>query len=108
MTGEKSPVIATSTGTASMNMCARLAAPQRRKCDMSLTPTERKKLQRQRDKALGYVETTVRVPKRDLDLVRRFVAALLPPDPVTDPDQLDLLDRIEQEIASDKASPEVP
>jgi len=71
-----------------------------------MTPTQRKKLQRQRDKALGYVETTVRVPKRDLEMVRRFVAALPPPEPVTDPDQLDLLDQIDREIASDRASPE--
>ena len=71
---------------------------------MSLTPNERKKLQRKRDKALGYVETTVRIPRRDLDLVRRFVAALPAPDPVTDPDQLDLLEKIDQEIASDKAA----
>lgn len=76
---------------------------ERRYSDMSLTPNERKKLQRKRDKTLGYVETTVRIPKRDLDLVRRFVAALPAPDPVTDPDQLDLLERIDLEIASDKA-----
>ena len=75
---------------------------------MSLSPSERKKLQRKRDKALGYVETTVRVPQRDLDLVRRFVAALPPPEPVSDPSQMDLLDRIDREIASDKASPKAP
>jgi hypothetical protein len=80
----------------------------RKKKSEALTPTQRKKLQRQRDKALGYVETTVRVPQRDLELVRRFVAALPPPEPVTDPDQLDLLDRLDQEIASGKASPEEP
>ena len=75
---------------------------------MSLSPSERKKLQRKRDKALGYVETTVRVPKRDLELVRRFVAALPPPEPVSDPNQMDLLDQIDREIASDKASLKAP
>lgn len=75
---------------------------------MSLSPSERKKLQRKRDKALGYVETTVRVPQRDLDLVRRFVAALPPPEPVSDPNQMDLLDQIDREIASDKASLKAP
>lgn len=90
------------------------AAPTRC-CDMSrasqssiLSPAERKRLQRQRDKSLGYVEVNLRVPKRDLEMVRRFVAALPPPEPVTDPDQLDLLAEIDRQIASGKSSPEQP
>lgn len=82
-------------------------------CDMSqaskpsgLSPAERKRLQRKRDKSLGYAEINLRVPRRDLELVRRFVSALPPPEPVTDPDQLDLLAEIDRQIVSDKASPE--
>ena len=73
-----------------------------------ISAKDRKRLQRLRDKSQGWVELTVRVPKRDLDLVRRFVSALPPPEPVTDPDQLDLLEHLERQIVSDKASPEEP
>ena len=47
--------------------------------DSSLSPTERKKLQRQRDKALGWIEITVKVAAEHADAVRIFAAQLPPP-----------------------------
>lgn len=59
--------------------------------DSSLSPTERKKLQRQRDKALGWIEITVKVAAEHADAVRIFAAQLPPPRPPADPRQLDML-----------------
>lgn len=65
-----------------------------------MTPAERKKKQRQRDRAAGWVEVTVKVAKVRADEVRAFAATLPPPPLPTDPDQLDLIDRIDGELAS--------
>lgn len=65
-----------------------------------MTPAERKKKQRHRDRAAGWVEVTVKVAKSHADEVRAFAASLAPPPPPTDPDQLDLIDRIDGELAS--------
>lgn len=65
-----------------------------------MTPAERKKKQRQRDRAAGWAEVTVRVDKSRADEVRAFAASLPPPSPPTDPNQLDLIDRIDGELAS--------
>lgn len=59
--------------------------------DAALSPTERKKLQRQRDKALGWIEITVKVAAEHADAVRQFAAQLPAPRPPADPRQLDML-----------------
>jgi hypothetical protein len=62
---------------------------------MSLTTAHRKKLQRQRDRALGWVEVTVKVAAGRADEVREFAASLPVPTPPTDPDQLSLIELID-------------
>lgn len=66
---------------------------------MSLTAARRKALQRQRDRSLGWVEVTVKVAADQAQAVRDFAASLPPPSLPTDPRQLDLIDRIEAELA---------
>lgn len=68
---------------------------------MSLTPARRKQLQRERDRALGWVELTVKVAAERAVAVRDFAASLPPPEPPTDPRQLDLLAEIERELRGD-------
>lgn len=70
---------------------------------MSLTQTQRKALQRRRDKALGWTEVTVKVARERAEDVRDFAASLPPPSPPTDPDQLSLLDAIEKAILSEQS-----
>lgn len=66
---------------------------------MSLTSAQRKKLQRDRDRALGWVEVTVKVAAERVEEVRRFVASMPDPEPPKDPRQLDMLAKIEKELA---------
>lgn len=66
-----------------------------------LTPTERKRLQRQRDRASGYVETTFKVPFDQISRVRAFVASLPAPE-VSDPDQLSLLAYLDRQLSGDE------
>lgn len=70
-----------------------------KKRDMSLTASRRKQLQRQRDRALGWCEVTVRVAAEQAREVRNFAAALPDPEPPTDPRQLDLVEEIERRLA---------
>ena len=75
---------------------------------MSLSPTRRKQLQRQRDQAAGWVEVTVKVAQEHADRVRAFAVSLPPPSPPTDPRQLDLLARIEAEmVAASNVQPDL-
>lgn len=69
--------------------------------DMSLTPAQRKKLQRDRDRALGWVEVTVKVAAEKAQEVRRFAASLPDPQPPRDPRQLDLIDEIDRKLSVD-------
>lgn len=71
-----------------------------------MTSREKKRKQRERDRLLGWREITVRIGQEHVDAVRDFVASLPPPQPPTDPRQLDLLDRIEEELASGDESPD--
>jgi hypothetical protein len=64
-----------------------------------MTPAERKKLQRKRDRALGWVEVTVKVSASQVEAVRAFAASLPDPVPPKDPAQLDLIERIEAELS---------
>jgi hypothetical protein len=66
---------------------------------MSLSPARRKSLQRQRDRVAGWSEITLKVAADRVEEVRAFAAALPPPQPPRDPRQLDLLQRIEEELA---------
>lgn len=63
-----------------------------------MTPTERKRLQRARDKAAGWAEVNVRVAGDQAEAVRAFAASLPPPPPPTDPRQLSLLDEIDRKL----------
>lgn len=71
-----------------------------------MTSREKKRKQRERDALLGWREITVRIGQEHVEAVRDFVASLPPPQPPTDPRQLDLLDRIEEELASGDTSPD--
>jgi len=75
---------------------------QERWRDMSLTPAQRKKLQRDRDRALGWVEVTVKVAAEKAQEVRRFAASLPDPQPQRDPRQLDLIDEIDRKLSVDR------
>jgi hypothetical protein len=56
----------------------------------ALSPAERKRQQRARDKAEGYTQVTLRVPVHCVDQVRQFVAELPPPAPSALPGQQSL------------------
>lgn len=63
-----------------------------------MTSTERKRLQRQRDRAAGWVEVTVKVAADQANEIRRLAASLPAPLPPSDPRQIDLLDQIERKL----------
>jgi hypothetical protein len=71
---------------------------------MSRPPSERKKLQRQRDRALGWVEVTVKVAAERADEIRMFAASLPGPKAPTDPRQLCLIDVIEKKLSDLEAA----
>jgi hypothetical protein len=68
---------------------------------MSLTPSQRKKLQRDRDRALGWVEVTVKVAAERVQEVRDFAASLPDPEPPKDPRQMDMLAEIDRQLAGE-------
>ena len=45
--------------------------------EWAMTATERKRRQREKDAEAGIVEATVRVPKRNVPLIRRLAAQML-------------------------------
>lgn len=63
--------------------------------------SERKRLQRRRDRAAGWVEITMKVDERRVDEVREFVASLPPPSPPTDPNQMSLLKELDAQLCGD-------
>ncbi len=69
-----------------------------KKAKTGLTPSDRKRLQRQRDKARGWVEVSVRVSAQEAQALRDFAATLPPPPEPVDPDQLSLLADLDQQI----------
>lgn len=71
-----------------------------------MTPRERKRAQRQRDRLAGWIEVTVKVARDQAQEVRDFAASLPPPELPTDPNQLSLIDQLDREIASSDTSPE--
>jgi hypothetical protein len=73
---------------------------------MPMTSAQKKAKQRQRDRLLGWTEVTVKVAANRAQEVKDFAASLPLPTPPTDPDQLSLLDRIEQELAGGDVSPD--
>lgn len=56
-----------------------------------MTQSERKSLQRRRDRAAGWAEVTVKCAAVLVDDVRAYAASLPPPSPSEDPNQLSLL-----------------
>ena len=64
-----------------------------------MTPTERKRIQRARDKAAGWMEVNLRVGQEHAEALRAFAASLPPPVPPTDPRQLSLLDEIDRQLS---------
>ena len=73
---------------------------------MSMTNAQKKAKQRQRDRLLGWTEVTVKVAANRAQDVKDYAASLPFPVPPTDPDQLSLLDRIEEELAAGDRSPD--
>lgn len=71
-----------------------------------MTPTERKRLQRRRDRAAGWVEVNVRVASEKSEELRAFAASLPPPAPPTDPRQLDLLEALDRQLSGFASAPE--
>lgn len=65
-----------------------------------LSSTDRKRLQRQRDKAAGWAEVTVKVASEHVETVRSFAAQLPPPRPPADPRQLELLAQLDRQIGA--------
>ena len=63
-----------------------------------MSPLERKRLQRQRDKLAGWAEVTLKVSAARVPELRAFAASLPPPEPPTDPRQMELLAEIERWI----------
>lgn len=62
-------------------------------------PTERKRLQRQRDKITGWAEVSIKVRADRVDELRSFAVSLGSPPPITSPDQMDLLEALDRLIA---------
>ncbi len=73
---------------------------------MPMSSSEKKRKQRQRDRLLGWTEVTVKVAAHRAQDVRDYAASLPAPVPPTDPDQLSLLDRIEEELEAGDTSPD--
>nr|CRY96467.1 hypothetical protein [uncultured prokaryote] len=71
-----------------------------------MTSTERKRLQRQRDRAAGWTEVNLRVASDQVEALRAFAATLSPPLPPTDPRQLSLLDEIDRQLCGDTTNKE--
>lgn len=70
-----------------------------------MTPTERKRAQRKRDRLAGWNEVTLKVPADRIEELRAFVASLPPPPPPTDPAQLSMLVAIDLQLAGGDVSP---
>lgn len=64
-----------------------------------MTPTERKRIQRARDKAAGWAEVNLRVGQEHAEALRAFAASLPPPAPPTDPRQLDMLAELDRQLS---------
>jgi hypothetical protein len=64
----------------------------------------RKRAQRQRDRIAGWAEITVRVSRDQIDHLRAYAASLPPPEPPTDPRQLDLLNALDAQLQNDAES----
>lgn len=73
-----------------------------------MTPKERKRIQRARDKAAGWTEVNVRVGAEHAEAVRAFAASLPPPAPPTDPRQLSLLESLERRLGGENEDSEEP
>lgn len=69
---------------------------------MAMDEKTKKAKQRQRWKAEGWVELRVRVAREHQQAVKDFAASLPSPSPPTDPRQLDLIARIDAELAADE------
>lgn len=69
-----------------------------------MTPAERKRVQRQRDRLAGWAEVAVKVDAARVDEVRSFVASLPPPPPPTDLAQLSMLDQLDAQLSGSDAS----
>lgn len=63
-----------------------------------LSQSERKRAQRERDRLNGWVEVTVKVSHAQAPHIRAYAASLPPPEPPTDPRQLDMLKEIEARL----------
>lgn len=68
-----------------------------------MTPTERKAVQRRRDRLLGWAEVTVRIDRERAEDLRTYAAGLPPPRPPTDPDQLDMLAELDAALSGDSS-----
>lgn len=66
-----------------------------------MTPAERKKAQRQRDRIAGWAEVTVKVDRERVQEVRDFAASLPAPPPPNDPAQLSMLEQLDAILAGD-------
>ena len=64
-----------------------------------MTPTERKRIQRARDKAAGWTEVNIRVGQEYAEALRDFAASLPPPASPTDPRQLDMLAELDRQLS---------
>ena len=73
-----------------------------------MTPAERKRAQRRRDKIAGWAEVTVKVDARQADAVRAYAATLPPPPGPTDPAQLTMLDHLDAMLSDGDGSPDRP
>lgn len=63
-----------------------------------MTPTERKRIQRARDKAAGWTEVNLRIAAEHAEALRAYAATLPPPKPPTDPRQLSMLEALDRQL----------
>lgn len=73
-----------------------------------MTPTERKRLQRVRDKAAGWTEVNLRIASEHAEALRAFAATLPPPKPPTDPRQLSMLAALDRQLNGEDEGEEEP
>lgn len=66
-----------------------------------MTSTERKRLQRARDRAAGWTEVNLRIGQEHAEALRAFVASLPPPAPPTDPRQLSMLADLDRQLSGE-------
>jgi hypothetical protein len=68
-----------------------------------MTMAERKAAQRERDRLAGWIEVKVKIAADQKEVLRDFARSLPPPPKPTDPEQLSLIQDLEDQLSKGKS-----